>query len=126
MKIRNHFLAGILMFAAVAGTGNSFADSKEAKEPTPYGLRGRFPELMAKSKSEMAAISTGIDALSMMVKEASASNDKAKMKTALDASLKHLAGMKTHADNCKMHMDSMDSDMSKEGHMGKAMTEKSE
>jgi len=46
------------------------------------------------------------------------------MKTTLDASQKHLVEMKTHADNCRMHMESMDSEMSKEGHTGKAMMEK--
>jgi len=124
MKNRNIFIASIMMVTAVAGMSLAFADSKQAKETTPYDLRGRDPKRMAKTKMEVTAISTGIDALMVMVKEASASNNKSKMKTALDASQKHLAAMKMHADHCNYDKESMDSEMSKQGHNGKAMSEK--
>ncbi len=61
-----------------------------------------------KVKQAVTAITTGVDGLLKTVNEAKASNDKAKMKTALEATAKHLVDMKEHAEDCMKHMNSMD------------------
>ena len=103
MKTRN-ILSGILMMAMVAGA----AGTQNTKENPGQDRRLNYLEYITMSKKELAAISTGVDALLKAVNEAKASNDKAKMKAALEASAKHLVEMKEHAANCMKHMESME------------------
>lgn len=103
MKTRNLF-SGILMMAMVAGA----AGTQNPKENPAQDRRLNDLEYLSKSKREVTAISTGVDALLKTVNEAKASNDPAKMKAALEASSKHLGEMKEHAANCMKHMEHME------------------
>lgn len=113
------------MMATVAGTGISHAaGSQLSKESSPQDRRAWYLERLSKSKKEVAAISTGVDVLLKVIKEARVSDDKAKMKAALDASQKHLTEMKVHTENCMKHMESMDAEMTKDVQAGGATGEK--
>lgn len=104
--------------ASLAGTGLSHgAGTQNAKENPAQDRRIQYLEYLSKSKKDIGAISTGIDALLKTVKEAAATNDKAKMKAALNASEKHLLEMKANTESCMKNMESMESHMSKDGHM---------
>lgn len=125
MKNRIQFIAGVLMMATVAGTGITFAaGTQNPKENTAQDRRLQYLESLSKAKKDVSAISTGVDELLKAVKEAKASDDKAKMKAALDASEKHLTGMKVHTESCMKHMESMESEMSKDAHGAGATTER--
>ena len=125
MKNRTQFIAGVLMMATLAGTGITFAaGTQNPKENPAQDRRIQYLESLSKSKKDIAAISTGVDALLKAIKEAKASDDKAKMKAALDASQKHLTEMKVHTESCMKHMESMETEMSKDA-QGGATAEKS-
>lgn len=112
MKNRISLIAGILMMATVAGTGLSHADgTKNTKENSAQDRRIQYMENMNKSKKDIMAISSSIDSLLKTVKEAKATNDKSKMKAALEASEKHLLGMKAYTESCMHNMDAMHKDM---------------
>ena len=129
MKNRIQFIAGVLLMASLAGNGLSHAaGTQNPKENAAQDRRVQHLESLSKSKQDIGAISTGIDALLKTVKEAAATNDKAKMKAALNASEKHLTEMKAHTESCMKNMESMESmesRMSKEGHMEGHAAEKS-
>lgn len=113
--------------ASVAGTSLSHAaGTQNQKENPAQDRRLNYLEYLSKSKKDIVAISTGIDALLKTVKEAAATNDKGKMKAALNASEKHLIEMKSHSESCMKNMESMEMDMSKDGHMEGRAAEKPE
>lgn len=121
MKNRTQYIAGVLMMATMAGTGITFAaGTQNQKENHAQDRRLHYLESLDKSKKDIIAISTGVDALLKAVKEAKASDDKTKMKAALDASEKHLTGMKTHSESCMKHMEAMEAEMSKDAQGGAA------
>jgi hypothetical protein len=118
MKTRTQAFAGIVMMATFAATGLAMAGgTQNPKENAAQDRRINYLESIAGSKKELTAISTGVDALMKTVKEAKTSDDKTKMKAALEASEKHLAQMKTHTMSCMQHMDAMEKEMSKDSHM---------
>lgn len=104
MKTPIHFLSGLLLLASVAGA----AGTQNPKEVVGQDRRLNYLEYLSKAKVEVNEITKGVDALLKTVTEAKASNDKATMKTALEASQKHLVEMKEHAANCMKHMESME------------------
>lgn len=122
MKNRIPLIAGITMMATVATTSLTFAGgTMSTKENVGQDRRLNYLDYLAKSKKDVGAISTGVDALLKTVREALATNDKAKMKAALSASEKHLIEMKANTESCMKNMESMESEMHKDGHMeGKA------
>ncbi|MEO6096478.1 MAG: hypothetical protein ABIW76_12550 [Fibrobacteria bacterium] len=125
MKNRTQFIAGALMMATMAGTGITFAaGNRNPKENSAQDRRIQNLEYLSKAKKDVSAISTGVDGLLKAVKEAKASDDKTKMKGVLDASEKHLMGMKTHTESCMKHMESLEAEMSKDAQVGGATAEK--
>lgn len=118
MKNRTHVFAGFVLVATLAATGLANAgEAKGSKENAAQDRRINYLEYIGNSKKDIASISTGVDALLKTVKEAKASDDKAKMKAALNASEKHLTDMKTHTMSCMSHMEAMEKEMSKDSHM---------
>lgn len=127
MKNRFQFVAAVLLMSSIAGTGLAHAaGSQNQKENPAQDRRLNQLEYLSKSKKDIVALSTGIDGLLNTVKEAAASNDKAKMKAALVASEKHLIEMKAHSESCMKNMESMEMGMSKDEHMEGRAAEKRE
>lgn len=108
MKTKSPFIAGILMLATLAVADGT----KNIKENPAQDRRIQNLEMVAKTKTGLTAIGTGVDELLKAVNDAKASNDKAKMKAALEASAKHLSEMKSHVGECMKHMGDLESFMS--------------
>lgn len=107
MKSTTSLFAGLLVLTLAAGSGTSLSATLTRKEASPSDRQFREQTQLAEARKQVDTLATSIEDLTRLLAEAKASNDKARMKAALEAGLVHLAGMKTHADKCKRKMEGM-------------------
>ncbi len=109
----------LLAVLLTANAGMSQTPARNSKETSPADRQYRMQQDQAEARKLVDTLATSIEDLSRLFREAKASNDKQRMKDALDAGIAHLAYMKVSADKCKKRMEGMEMKMEgMEGHKG--------
>jgi hypothetical protein len=104
--MKSIYCTALALMLALAAAGNVAAKEKEASAAKQGGGMTMM-DMMGKSSMSCMTTSDSLESLSKAVQEALKSDDKAKMKAALQQAEAHIAQMKNHMSMCTDMMNMM-------------------